>query len=207
MDFGLYCDLQNELVQNKSKNDIQFWAMRFVEGDDENDIFLQLINECDEEKIKKLIDYFEPDAPVQKILQNKLKEIKSKETIEEDNYDEYRKIVKTKTSFYLYLVDVMRSKGYLNDSDFYNYIGMSRQTFGKIKKKDFASRDHALLMAVGLELDYSEAVSFLAKTGLAFMTSDDRETVISHIMRTKKYTLYEVEDILFCLGLKPLMSI
>ena len=110
MDFGLYCDLQNELVQNKSKNDIQFWAMRFVEGDDENDIFLQLINECDEEKIKKLIDYFEPDAPVQKILQNKLKEIKSKETIEEDNYDEYRKIVKTKTSFYLYLVDVMRSK-------------------------------------------------------------------------------------------------
>ena len=207
IDFGLYCDLQNELMNNKSKNDIHFWAMSFAEGNDKNDVFLSLLKDCNEEKLKKLIDYFEPDAPVQKILQNKLKEIKSKEAIVEDDYDEYRKITKTKMSFYLYLVDVMRSKGYLNDSDFYNYIGMSRQTFAKLKNKDAASRDQALLMAVGLELDYLEAIDFLSKAGITFRPSDDREVVISHIMRTKKYTLYEVEDILFCLGLKPLMSI
>jgi len=207
IDFGLYCDLQNELLKNKSKNDIHFWAMSFAEGNDKNDVFLSLLNDCNEEKLKKLIEYFEPDAPVQEILQNKLKEIKFKEAIVEDDYDEYRKIAKTKTSFYLYLVDVMRSKGFLNDSDFYNYIGMSRQTFAKLKNKDAASRDQALLMAVGLELDYLEAIDFLSKAGITFRPSDDREVVLSHIMRTKKYTLYEVEDILFCLGLKPLMSI
>lgn len=207
IDFGLYCDLQNELMHNNSKSDINLWAMSFAENNGNSDVFSSLIDNCDEEKIKKLIDYFEPEAPVQKLLQARLKELRKKEPIIENNYDEYKEIAKPKQSFYQYLVDLMLSKGYLTDPDFYNYIGMSRQTFAKMKNKDSVSRDQALLMAVGLELNYSEAVDFLSNAGITFRLSDNREAVISHIMRTKKYTLYEVEDILFCLGLKPLMNI
>lgn len=203
IDFGLYCDLQNELMDNS----VHLWAMSFAENNDNCDVFSSLIDNCDEEKIKKLIDYFEPEASVQKLLQARLKELRKKEPILENNYDEYKEITKSKRSFYQYLTGLMLSKGYLTDSDFYNYIGMSRQTFSKMKIKDSVSRDQALLIAVGLELNYSEAVDFLSNAGITFRLSDNREAVISYIMRTKKYTLYEVEDILFCLGLKPLISI
>lgn len=111
-------------------------------------------------------------------------------------------------SFYSYLHKKILEKGFRTDADFYNYIGMLRQTFGKMKKRDAnVSREHALLIAVGLGLDYDEAVEFLSYAGHTFRHSDMREQVISYVMKTRKYDLMLMEEILMVFGLEPLTDI
>ena len=111
-------------------------------------------------------------------------------------------------SFYEYLTDKIREKGFHSDSEFYNYIGMSRQTFGKIKKKNASvSRNHVLLMAVGLKLDYDEAVEFMGYAGYVFKRSSMREQVIAYVMKTRKYDLMFMEEVLMIFGQEPLTDI
>ena len=100
----------------------------------------------------------------------------------------------------------MSCKGFDSDSAFYNHISMSRQTFAKIRKTNYISRNHALLMAVGLELTYLEAVDFMENAGYAFRKTDSRETIITYVMRNRKYTLYSMEEILFAFGEKSLIE-
>ena len=103
-------------------------------------------------------------------------------------------------------MDIMSSKGFDSDSAFYNHIGMSRQTFAKIRKTNYVSRNHALLMSVGLELTYLEAVDFMENAGYSFRKTDSRESIITYVMRNKKYTLSSMEEILFSFGEKSLIE-
>ena len=111
-------------------------------------------------------------------------------------------------SFYEYLKKKIREKGFASDSAFYNYIGMSRQTFGKLKKKNASvSRNHALLIAVGLKLDYDEAVEFLSYAGYVFKPSSTREQIIAYVMKTREYDLMLMEEILMIFAQEPLTDI
>lgn len=110
-------------------------------------------------------------------------------------------------SFYGYLENKIHEKGFPSDSVFYNYIGMSRQTFCKIKKKSSVSRNQALLISVGLGLDYEEAVDFLAYAGYAFKHTSLREQIIAYVMKNCKYDLMVMEEILMIFNQKPLTDI
>lgn len=208
--FDLYCNLVHEAQisinkKNKKNND---FALLFADNQSE-DAFWVLIQNCDKETLDQLKNYFPSDAPVQELLKKRLIEIEKqqdKKELNENDVEEYKSLTKIKPSFYKYLADTIESKGY-TEPEFYNYIGMSRQTFGKIRKYEKISRNHILLMAVGLELDYNEAVHFMAEAGFVFRPSDNRESFISYVMRNKKYTLESMEEMLFFMGEKPLMDV
>lgn len=111
-------------------------------------------------------------------------------------------------SFYEYLKKKIREKGFPSDSAFYNYIGMSRQTFGKLKKKNASvSRNHALHIAVGLRLDYNEAVELLSYAGYVFRPSSMREQIITYVMKNREYDLMTMEEILMIFSQEPLTDI
>lgn len=207
--FDLYCSLiQNVNIDDDNSSNICDFAMLFT-SDQSEDVFWSLIQNCDKETLKQLIDYFPPNVPVQTLLKKRLEEIKDQEDkkeLNENDVAEFRNFSKIKPSFYKYLADTIESKGY-TEPEFYNYIGMSRQTFGKIRKSEKISRNHILLMAVALELDYKQAVDFMAEAGFVFRPSDNRESFISYVMRNRKYTLESVEEMLFFMGEKPLMDV
>lgn len=212
LDFGLYCDLMHDVAFKKEKYTQENFialASKFAEEKEGQDVFFTLINSCNKKDIEQLINYFDPDAPVQKLLAKKLDEIskeENKKELNENDVIEYKKLTRIKPSFFNYLADLISQKGF-TEPDFYNYIGMSRQTFAKIRKNDTISRNHILLMAVALELDYKQAVDFLGKAGFIFQPYDNREAFISYVMRNKKYTLESMEEMLFFMGEKPLMSV
>lgn len=94
-------------------------------------------------------------------------------------------------------------KGYESDASLYIYIGMNRRTFAKFRKKDATiSRENALWRTVGFELSYHEGQDFLGKLGYAFKQTDDRERLITQVMRTRKYKFNEMQAILYSFGFR-----
>jgi len=201
IDFSLYCDIHNTYLTDKKTS----FSM-VVENQYDDNAVITLLKKCDISTITHLIDYFDENAPIQSLLKSRLDELQ----IDEKKFDIQEAVDSSKKrnrSFYQYLVNVMNSKGFDSDASFYNHISMSRQTFAKIRKTNYISRNHALLMAVGLELTYLEAVDFMENAGYAFRKTDSRESIIAYVMRNKKYTLFSMEEILFSFGEKPLMEI
>lgn len=207
VDFGLFCDINNCILFDKaSEGNVDFTYGRLAENANEQAVY-ELINNCDAETIRRLIEYFDRTAPIQCILKERLEKLTLQ--LNGENISQYiEKNVKQQTAFYPYLAELIDEKGFGSDSDFYNYIGMSRQTFAKLRKSDAKiSRPHALLMAVGLHLNYNEAVSFMERAGYAFKISDTREAIISYVMRTQKYDLMKMEEILYDFGEASLMDL
>lgn len=200
IDFSLFCDIHNIYLE-KAQNSVSM----IIENQFNDYAVVTLLKKCDRTTIIHLTEYFDEGAPIQALLKDRLDEL----TADEDqlNIEEAMNDSKKRNgSFYQYLVKIMQRKGFSTDADFYNYISMSRQTFAKIRKTNHISRSHALLMAVGLELTYLEAVDFMENAGYAFRKSDSREAIITYIMRNRDYTLYSMEEILFTFGEKSLVE-
>lgn len=200
IDFSLFCDIRNTYLTDKKAS----FSM-IVENQYDDNAVVTLLKKCDKTTLIHLIEYFDEGAPIQALLKNRLDEL----TVDEKQVDIEEAVnscKKRNKSFYQYLVNIMSSKGFTSDSAFYNHISMSRQTFAKIRKTNYVSRNHALLMAVGLELTYLEAVDFMENAGYAFRKTDSRESIITYVMRNKKYTLYSMEEILFSFGEKSLIE-
>lgn len=180
-------------------NALRVKALFVVDPSQTNAIF-NLINQCNSEMIEELMEYFDESAPIQKLLENRRKEL-SKE--KEKNLNSVVKTQKSSYPVYDVLIDEMKIKGYETDADLYNYIDMDRRVFGKFRKKGATiSRENALWFAVGFELNYPEAADFLAKLGYAFKYSDAREQLIAHVMRTRRYRFREMQSILYSFGFK-----
>lgn len=221
--FDLFCEIREYLnvfentLQEENENtsiirsnkDIKIPGT-FFNADKESDeaAIVTLIDSCNKEMIERLITYFDSDAPIQKLLDKRLSELTSTQENEEDIDSYLKSEYKNSQSFYQYLSLCLEKSEFKTDADFYNYIGMSRQTFSKIRKNNAViSRDNALLMSVGLKLNYSEAIDFLSKAGYAFRKGNRREAIISYVMKNKKYDLWEMEEILLSFNEKPLLDI
>ena len=207
--FPFFRNKRNHILKNfrSLSGFIENALLRPLKSDETNYVIYDLINNCDLETVERLMEYFESNAPVQDILKKRYTELKQN-TVGGGLNEYLKKEIKKEPDFYIYLTDMIEKKGFRSDSDFYNYIGMSRQTFSKIRKKGAnVSRNHALLMAVGLGLNYNEAVEFMRKAGYAFKKTDPREAIVMYVMRSKKYDLMEMEEILYSFGEKTLIEI
>lgn len=203
--FDVYCDIRNGLHKEASLRKASVFEWIVEEQDDESAV-RTLISSCDRKTVLGLIRYFDADAPVQNLLQNRLRELGTAR--DEGAIEEYVKQRKQSAeSFYQYLAKLIDEKGFESDAKFYTSIGMSRQTFAKIRKSgNGISRNHALLMAAGLGLNYGEAVDFMSNAGYAFRKGDMRESIICYVMRNYQYDLTMMEEILVGFGEKPLMD-
>ncbi len=209
LDFGFFSDIRNNVILADDNNKRELFYNNFCmisEMRDDLDAIKMLIGECNMNMTERLMGYFDKKAPVQQLLRERLVQLKQNE--KDGTIEEYIVSSKSKSvSFYQYLTGWIEKKGYQTEAEFYNYIGMSRQTFAKIRKKENQiSRNYALLMAVGLELNYLEAVEFMGHAGYMFRQADTREAIICYVMRNKKYTLSSMEEILMGFGEKSLME-
>ena len=206
-DFGLFSDICEDLSEQFVENDKYLFEYmpNLAENNDNSSTISELIENCNRETVERLMDYFEPEAPIQQILKKRLSDLRRQDHNDIYGYLDEQK--KNTQSFYSYLVTLMEKKGFSSDADFYNYIGMSRQTFAKLRKANAGiSRNHVLLMAVGLGLNYNEAVAFMEKAGYCFNGQNKREAIISYVMRNEDYDLMKMEDILFSFNEKTLID-
>lgn len=205
--YDFICKKTGVIQFQKEKNINKCFLGAFLNSEHKSndEVIIDLIADCDIEMIKKLMSYFESKAPIQELLQKRLTEL---ETLAgEDGLQKFLTAEKN-PSFYQYLVSLMEKHGFETDADFYNYIGMSRQTFSKIRNQNNGiSRENVLLMAVGLGLNYKEATEFLSRAGYAFRKDNRRDVIISYVMRNKQYDLNKMEEILYCFGEKALTDI
>ncbi len=199
LDFGFYCDLSEYISEYRKNiatalgNSCMFISPSPMENEQ---AMIALINCCDIKTLNSLVDYFDNDHPIQDLLMKRKQELSGGKCSENLSCE----IKRSKGSFYLYLCNLMEKKQFLTDADFYNHINMSRQTFAKIRNTDMISRNHALLMAVGLKLNYVEAVEFLSKAGYSFRETVTREVIISYVMKNMEYDLFRMEEILMDFG-------
>lgn len=206
IDFGLYCEIAGYLEKAgrlaRSGAPAGPRMQYFAEERDGETAMRSLIQGCDRETVVSLMDYFGPEASVQELLRRRLAELTGQP------FPAGRETFSEKVpSFYQYLSGMIEKHGFKSEADFYKHISMSRQTFAKLRCPGCTvSRDHVLLMAVGLELDYHEAVEFMRKAGYAFRSNDRREAIILYVIRNQKYTLDLMEDILCSFGQKPLID-
>ena len=214
--FDEYCDLTQALRAPRSigpglKSSVNLNILRakalFITDPTQIDLLDYLLNLCKPDEISELMKFFDKTAPIQKILEEHLKELETQELPYKDasaaSKLDLRPEQSRAPSVYEILIEEMQKKGYETDADFYNHIGLDRRTFGKLRKADASiSRELALWFAVGLELNYSEANEFLAKMGYAFKSTSDREQLIVYTMRTRKYTFKNMQQRLFSFGYK-----
>lgn len=110
-------------------------------------------------------------------------------------------------SLYCFLGRHMEAAGFTSDSGFYNSIGMSRQTFSRLRYRDnIFSKQNILLIAVGLGLGYKDAVELLRLAGYSFRPEDKRDIILTYIFRNMSYDLPLVNEILEHFGQKPLAN-
>lgn len=197
----------SQFPKGENKNERFLGVFLSSEHKSNDEVIIKLIADCDIEMIKRLMSYFETEAPIQELLKKKLTDLESVDT--KDDLQEFLTTEKKNNpSFYQYIVSLMRNHGFQTDADFYNYIGMSRQTFSKIRNQNNGiSRDNVLLMAIGLGLNYKEAVEFLNRAGYAFRKDNRRDVIISYVMRNKEYNLDMMEEILYSFDEKALTDI
>lgn len=167
-----------------------------------NNEFISLLEQCDKKTIMELIEWFERDAPIQRFLHKRLSEL---DKLPNKKFDV--KLLNNDNTFFKYLCELIDNKGYLSDSDFYNYAGISRQSFSKIRNNSSkVSREMAIHIAVALELDYSGANELLNLAGYSLKSTSRRDAIISYIMRNKSYKFQEMNEILYLFGEKTFLE-
>lgn len=221
--FSYFCDIEaflesyeksiyNDDLKSKSENNHNAQLSNVLQaaglleaGTTDDAVFHALISSCDMQSVRQLIDYFDPSAPIQEFLQKRLQELRGNQ---EQPVEVSSNKKKGDSLFYTYLREyVTKKKGYASIADFYNHAGISRQRISKLRNDDSAiSREFALHLAVGLELNYEEAVEFLQNAGYSFKPANRREAIISYIMRNQKYTFDQMEEILYLFSEKTFLE-
>lgn len=172
----------------------------FIANPSQMNVIRCLLYQCNADMIVELMNYFDKAAPIQKMLTQRLDELdrENRKSIESIFHEEGNHIC-----VYDILIEEMEKKGHESDVSLYTYIGMDRRTFAKFRKKDATiSRENALWFAVGFELNYPDGQRFLEKLGYAFKQTNDREKLITQVMRTRKYKFNDMQAILYSFGFK-----
>ena len=89
------------------------------------------------------------------------------------------------------------------DSEVYKRAGISKQTFSKFRKdiNYQPKRDTALQMCIGLKLNLDKTIDLLSKAGYGLSAASERDLVIKYFIENRKYNIYDINDVLYDLGL------
>lgn len=210
IDFGLYCRIAEYLDKLREfsglGDDAELLIQYLVEKDEGERAVREFICGCDRRTVLRLMDYFGPDPKVSGLLKGRLKELDGGTELAVGG-EGPGSIRPEEPSFYQYLCQMIERHGFSSEAEFYKHISMSRQTFAKLRSPDASiSRNHALLMTVGLRLNYQEAIEFMRHAGYVFRGSDKRECIILYVIRNVNYTLSLMEEILCSFNQRPLVD-
>lgn len=175
------------------------------------DLLLMVLENCNDEILSKLTAEFGEQSRISKLINEKVRRRcgtkKSERNIEQSIEKVLRENKNNSSNLYRLLGKYLERGGFKTDSSFYNYIGMSRQTFARIRDNSKSlSKQNILLIIVGLKLNYPEAVEFLQEFGYSFKNSDKRDAILKYILKNTDYDLDMVNDILYHFGAKTLID-
>lgn len=141
------------------------------------------------------------DYPVEKSSgkSSVLKSLKpSKRTLE-------KLLAQKNETFSQMLLRLIKERGITN-AQAYKKANQDKRLFSKIKNDKNYSPDKktVLAFALGLELTLDETKDLLLRAGYAFSPSNNFDKVIQYCIETKEYNIFEIEIILYDLGLESL---
>lgn len=178
----------------------------------QNAEFIESILEyCPEDKYDDMIAEYGEDSVIGQIIRKKRAKKYQDELLSKSIEDMESVIEKTLISslrydnpFYQVVCQYIDEKGYKSDADFYNFIGMPRQLFARTRNPEAnLSKKTALWIIIGLQLNFKQATSVLSLAGFAFKKNDKRDAILSYILRNTKYTIFEVNEILYHFNVEP----
>lgn len=109
-----------------------------------------------------------------------------------------------KESFGKYLQELINKKG-LKNSDVYSAANISKQYFSKLLKDQVKpSKEKMLALAVGLRLNLDETIDFLQFAGYALSPISQTDQIVQYFIEKEKYSVMEIDVVLFDYGLDPL---
>lgn len=110
-------------------------------------------------------------------------------------------------TFQQMLLRMISEKG-MSNAEAYKKANQDKKLFSKIKKdvNYQPKKKTAMAFALALELNLDETKDLLARAGYAFSPSSDFDRVIQYCIETKEYNIFEVEVILYDLGLETLCN-
>lgn len=141
------------------------------------------------------------DYPVEKSSEKSsvLKSLKpSKRTLE-------KLLAQKNETFSQMLLRLIKERGITN-AQAYKKANQDKRLFSKIKNDKNYSPDKktVLAFALGLELTLDETKDLLLRAGYAFSPSNNFDKVIQYCIETQEYNIFEIEIILYDLGLESL---
>lgn len=97
---------------------------------------------------------------------------------------------------------LIKKKG-LTDVEVYKRANLDRRLFSKIRtdKGYKPSKNTAIALAIGLELDRSEAIDLLKRAGYAFTIGSKEDIVALCFIEHKQYDMYLINEVLDYYGL------
>lgn len=110
-------------------------------------------------------------------------------------------------TFQQMLLRMIAERGMTN-AQAYKKANQDKKLFSKIKNdiNYQPKKKTAMAFALALELTLDEAKDLLARAGYAFSPSNDFDKVIRYCIETREYDIYEIEIILYELGLDTLCN-
>lgn len=99
--------------------------------------------------------------------------------------------------FVQYLFKIIDEKG-MKDSEVYKRANLDRRLFSKIRCdiNYLPSKNTALALAIGLELDIDETKSFLEKAGFALSKSILTDVIVEFYILKKDYDIFKINQAL-----------
>lgn len=178
-----------------------FMCAAFDDSIEDNAYFEALLKRSNMETLQELKPYFEGNDRLLEIICERIDFLQKYSKHQTQNsaspQSAYANKLSNEEEFYMYLCKWMDKKGFVSDAEFYNEAYISRQTFNKLKNgKTTVSREMAIHLAISLKLNYEECSDFLQHCGYSLNPNDKRDQIISFILRNRKYTIIEVDEIL-----------
>ena len=119
---------------------------------------------------------------------------------------------KYRESFRCLLINLLKEKGYEKNDypDFYNKIFMDRRMFSRIMSESYQGipeKSTIFKLAIGLELDLSNANKLLESAGHCFNCYREFDMIIKFCIENEIYNIDAVDELLYKLGEKTLFSL
>ena len=110
-------------------------------------------------------------------------------------------------TFQQMLLRLIQEKGMTN-AEVYQKANQDKKLFSKIKHDEHyqPKKKTAMAFALALELSLDETIDLLARAGYAFSPSSPFDMAIQYFIETGKFNIYDIEIILFDLGLDSLCN-
>lgn len=105
------------------------------------------------------------------------------------------------------LLRLIREKGMTN-AQVYKKANQDKKLFSKLKNDIYyqPKKKTAMAFALALELNLDEAKDLLSRAGYTFSPSSHFDQAIQYFIENQEYNIYEIEIVLYDLGLESLCN-